>query len=155
MSDLDIMDEVGYSRNGTLMFNYKDSKEGESGSGRGEVKKSKKEKNPSTSFNLEPTEPVSNARALELEPCLGPLSDKIGDASFQSEAGIGDSHKFVTRLAEECLEMGVKFHYSTKVRHKQIYFLKKFLYFLGKELNYFLSGEGPQDGLRLCLWCDY
>ncbi len=137
MSDLDIMDEVGYSRNGTLMFNYKDSKEGESGSGCGEVKKSKKKKNPSTSFNLEPTEPVSRARALELEPCLGPLSDKIGDASFQSEAGIGDSHKFVTRLAEECLEMGVKFHYSTKVRHKHLLLLFLIVIFGGKQLNYF------------------
>lgn len=54
-------------------------------------------------------------RAVELEPALKPIRDRIAGATYTSDDESGDARKFTQNLARECAEAGVEFRYGTEV----------------------------------------
>ncbi len=54
-------------------------------------------------------------RAVELEPALAPIKDRIAGATYTSEDESGDARKFTQELAKRCQEAGVRFLYGTEV----------------------------------------
>ncbi len=54
-------------------------------------------------------------RAIELEPALKPIRDRIAGATYTSEDESGDARKFTQQLAQKCAEAGVSFHYGTDI----------------------------------------
>lgn len=54
-------------------------------------------------------------RAVELEPALKPIRDRIAGATYTSEDESGDARKFTQNLARKCEEAGVEFRYGTEV----------------------------------------
>lgn len=54
-------------------------------------------------------------RAVELEPALKPIRDRIAGATYTSEDESGDARKFTQNLARKCAEAGVDFCYGTEV----------------------------------------
>ena len=54
-------------------------------------------------------------RAVELEPALKPIRDRIAGATYTSEDESGDARKFTQSLARKCAEAGVDFRYGTEV----------------------------------------
>ena len=54
-------------------------------------------------------------RAVELEPALKPIRDRIAGATYTSEDESGDARKFTQNLAAKCAEAGVAFCYNTEV----------------------------------------
>lgn len=54
-------------------------------------------------------------KAIELEPALKPIRDRIAGATYTSEDESGDAHKFTRNLAQKCAEAGVEFRYGTEV----------------------------------------
>ncbi|WP_336366170.1 D-amino acid dehydrogenase [Marinobacter sp. C2H3] len=58
---------------------------------------------------------ISADRAVELEPALRPIRDRIAGATYTGEDESGDARKFTQALAERCRDAGVTFHYDTDV----------------------------------------
>jgi D-amino-acid dehydrogenase len=54
-------------------------------------------------------------RAVELEPALAPIKDRIAGATYTSEDESGDARKFTQSLAKRAAEAGVTFVYGTEV----------------------------------------
>jgi len=54
-------------------------------------------------------------RAVELEPALAPIRDRIAGATYTSEDESGDARKFTQSLAKRAEEAGVTFVYGTEV----------------------------------------
>lgn len=54
-------------------------------------------------------------RAIELEPALTPVKDRIAGATYTSEDESGDARKFTQSLAERAEQAGVRFLYGTEV----------------------------------------
>ncbi len=54
-------------------------------------------------------------RAIELEPALKPIRNRIAGATYTSEDESGDARKFTQQLAQKCAEAGVSFHYGTDI----------------------------------------
>lgn len=54
-------------------------------------------------------------RAVELEPALAPIKDRIAGATYTSEDESGDARKFTQSLAKRAEEAGVTFVYGTEV----------------------------------------
>ena len=54
-------------------------------------------------------------KAVELEPALKPIRDRIAGATYTSEDESGDARKFTQNLAGKCAEAGVAFRYNTEV----------------------------------------
>lgn len=58
---------------------------------------------------------IDAERAIELEPALTPIRDRIAGATYTSEDESGDARKFTHQLALKCAEAGVEFLYGTDV----------------------------------------
>lgn len=54
-------------------------------------------------------------RAIELEPALKPIRNRIAGATYTSEDESGDARMFTQNLARRCVEAGVTFRYGTQV----------------------------------------
>lgn len=54
-------------------------------------------------------------RAVELEPALKPIRNRIAGATYTSEDESGDARKFTQNLAKRCEEAGVVFRYGTEI----------------------------------------
>lgn len=58
---------------------------------------------------------IDAARAVELEPALAPIRDRIAGATYTSEDESGDARKFTQGLARKAEEAGVTFLYGTEI----------------------------------------
>lgn len=58
---------------------------------------------------------IDARRAVELEPALAPVQDRIAGATYTGEDESGDARKFTQSLAKRAKEAGVKFLYGTEV----------------------------------------
>jgi D-amino-acid dehydrogenase len=58
---------------------------------------------------------IDASRAVELEPALAPIRDRIAGATYTSEDESGDARKFTQSLAKRAEEAGVTFLYGTEV----------------------------------------
>lgn len=58
---------------------------------------------------------IDASRAVELEPALAPIKDRIAGATYTSEDESGDARKFTQALAKRAEEAGVGFLYGTEV----------------------------------------
>lgn len=58
---------------------------------------------------------IDAGRALELEPALEPIRDRITGATYTNEDESGDARKFTQELAAKAEAAGVVFHYGTEV----------------------------------------
>lgn len=58
---------------------------------------------------------IDASRAVELEPALAPIKDRIAGATYTSEDESGDARKFTQALAKRAEEAGVRFLYGTEV----------------------------------------
>ncbi|HTN49171.1 MAG TPA: D-amino acid dehydrogenase [Burkholderiaceae bacterium] len=56
---------------------------------------------------------VTPARAVEIEPALAAVSDRIVGADYCAEDESGDAHAFAVALADRCFERGVQFRFDT------------------------------------------
>ncbi|WP_417566407.1 D-amino acid dehydrogenase [Marinobacter sp.] len=54
-------------------------------------------------------------RAVELEPALKPIRNRIAGATYTSDDESGDAHMFTQNLARRCAEAGVEFRYGTRI----------------------------------------
>ncbi|MHA7810151.1 MAG: D-amino acid dehydrogenase [Marinobacter adhaerens] len=54
-------------------------------------------------------------RAVELEPALKPIRNRIAGATYTSEDESGDARMFIQNLAKRCAEAGVEFRYGTEI----------------------------------------
>ena len=54
-------------------------------------------------------------RAVELEPALQPIQNRIAGATYTSEDESGDARMFTQNLAKRCAEAGVEFRYGTEI----------------------------------------
>jgi D-amino-acid dehydrogenase len=54
-------------------------------------------------------------RAVELEPALKPIRNRIAGATYTSEDESGDARLFTQNLAKRCAEAGVEFRYGTEI----------------------------------------
>ncbi|MCD1647842.1 amino acid dehydrogenase [Marinobacter sp. EhC06] len=54
-------------------------------------------------------------RAVELEPALKPIRNRIAGATYTSEDESGDARLFTQNLATRCAEAGVEFRYGTEI----------------------------------------
>lgn len=54
-------------------------------------------------------------RAVELEPALKPIRNRIAGATYTSEDESGDAKLFTQNLARRCAEAGVEFRYGTEI----------------------------------------
>jgi len=54
-------------------------------------------------------------RAVELEPALKPIRNRIAGATYTSEDESGDARLFTQNLARRCSEAGVEFRYGTEI----------------------------------------
>jgi D-amino-acid dehydrogenase len=57
---------------------------------------------------------IDATRAVELEPALTPIKDRIAGATYTSEDESGDARKFTQALAKRAEEAGVRFLYGTE-----------------------------------------
>ncbi len=58
---------------------------------------------------------IDSDRAVELEPALKPIRNRIAGATFTPEDESGDARMFTQNLASRCSEAGVEFRYGTRV----------------------------------------
>jgi D-amino-acid dehydrogenase len=58
---------------------------------------------------------IDAGRAVELEPALRPIRDRITGATFTADDESGDARKFTQALAVRAAEAGVDFQYDTQV----------------------------------------
>ena len=54
-------------------------------------------------------------RAIELEPALKPIRNRIAGATYTSEDESGDARMFTQNLAQRCVEAGVAFRYGSQI----------------------------------------
>lgn len=54
-------------------------------------------------------------RAIELEPALKPIKNRIAGATYTSEDESGDARMFTQNLAKRCVEAGVEFRFGTEI----------------------------------------
>ena len=54
-------------------------------------------------------------RAVELEPALKPIRNRIAGATYTSEDESGDARMFTQNLAKRCAEAGVEFRHGTEI----------------------------------------
>ena len=54
-------------------------------------------------------------RAVELEPALKPIRNRIAGATYTSEDESGDARMFTQNLAKRCAKAGVEFRYGTEI----------------------------------------
>ena len=54
-------------------------------------------------------------RAVELEPALAPVKDRIAGATYTSEDESGDARRFTQSLAKKAEEAGVEFLYNSEI----------------------------------------
>ena len=54
-------------------------------------------------------------RAVELEPALKPIRNRLAGATYTSEDESGDARMFTQNLAKRCAEAGVEFRYGTEI----------------------------------------
>ncbi len=54
-------------------------------------------------------------RAVELEPALKPIRNRIAGGTYTSEDESGDARMFTQNLAKRCAEAGVEFRYGTEI----------------------------------------
>ena len=54
-------------------------------------------------------------RAVELEPALKPIRNRIAGATYTSEDESGDARMFTQNLAKRCADAGVEFRYGTEI----------------------------------------
>ncbi|AXS82708.1 MULTISPECIES: D-amino acid dehydrogenase [Marinobacter] len=54
-------------------------------------------------------------QAVELEPALKPIRNRIAGATYTSEDESGDARMFTQNLARRCAEAGVAFRYGTRI----------------------------------------
>jgi len=54
-------------------------------------------------------------RAVELEPALKPIRNRLAGATYTSEDESGDARLFTQNLAKRCAEAGVEFRYGTEI----------------------------------------
>lgn len=58
---------------------------------------------------------IDAGRAVELEPALRPIRDRIAGATYTAEDESGDARKFTQALADRAAEAGVEFRYGTEI----------------------------------------
>jgi D-amino-acid dehydrogenase len=58
---------------------------------------------------------MTPAQAIEIEPALAPIADRIVGADYCAEDESGDAHAFTVRRAQRCRERGVEFRFDTTV----------------------------------------
>ena len=58
---------------------------------------------------------IDRNRAVELEPALAPVRDRIAGGTYTPEDESGDARRFTQNLAARCAEAGVEFRYGTEV----------------------------------------
>jgi len=58
---------------------------------------------------------IDAARAVELEPALAPIRERIAGATYTSEDESGDARKFTQALARKAEEAGVRFVYGAEI----------------------------------------
>ncbi|MBS3803626.1 MAG: D-amino acid dehydrogenase [Oleiphilaceae bacterium] len=58
---------------------------------------------------------IDAARAVELEPALKPIRDRITGATYTREDESGDARKFTQALAQKAADAGVDFQYGTQI----------------------------------------
>lgn len=58
---------------------------------------------------------IDSDRAVQLEPALKPIRNRIAGATFTPEDESGDARMFTQNLASRCSEAGVEFRYGTRV----------------------------------------
>lgn len=58
---------------------------------------------------------IDAARAVELEPALKPIRERIAGATYTSEDESGDARKFTQALARKAADAGVEFRYGTDI----------------------------------------
>ena len=54
-------------------------------------------------------------QAVELEPALKPIRNRIAGATYTSEDESGDARMFTQNLAKRCAEVGAEFRYGTEI----------------------------------------
>lgn len=54
-------------------------------------------------------------RAIELEPALAPVRDRIAGGTYTADDESGDARKFTQALASRCQQAGVEFLYGTEI----------------------------------------
>jgi D-amino-acid dehydrogenase len=59
---------------------------------------------------------VDGTGAVELEPALAPIVDKLAGGLYFPADEAGDAHRFCELLAGSCAERGVRFHYGSPVK---------------------------------------
>jgi len=59
---------------------------------------------------------VDGTGAVELEPALAPIVDKLAGGLYFPSDEAGDAHRFCELLAASCAEHGVSFHYRSPVK---------------------------------------
>lgn len=58
---------------------------------------------------------LSQTEAVELEPALQPIADRLSGALHYSTDETGDAYRFCVALAQEAQRLGVEFRFGTKV----------------------------------------
>jgi D-amino-acid dehydrogenase len=58
---------------------------------------------------------IDGRKAVELEPALAPIRDRIAGATYTSEDESGDARKFTQSLAKRAEDAGVRFLYGTEM----------------------------------------
>ena len=59
---------------------------------------------------------ISPDEAVELEPALASVRDRIVGADYCAEDESGDAHAYTVQLAERCAQQGVEFLLNTTVQ---------------------------------------
>lgn len=59
---------------------------------------------------------IDNKRAVELEPALVNVKDRIVGATYTPSDESGDAHQFTRRLSELAAQNGVVYHYNTAIQ---------------------------------------
>jgi D-amino-acid dehydrogenase len=64
--------------------------------------------------------PMTPQQAIELEPALEPVRDRLVGADYCGDDESGDAHLFTEQLAGRCAERGVQFLYGTTAESLQV-----------------------------------
>jgi D-amino-acid dehydrogenase len=59
-------------------------------------------------------------QAIELEPALAPIRDRLVGADYCADDESGDAHLFTRQLARRCAERGVQFLYGTPIESLRV-----------------------------------
>jgi D-amino-acid dehydrogenase len=64
--------------------------------------------------------PLTPQQAIELEPALAPIRDRLVGADYCAEDESGDAHRYARQLADRCAERGVRFLFGTTVESLRV-----------------------------------